>query len=589
MIIVHIAENIVVWITENKMILQWQPPPPLCILIIKFNRNGNFVILPRPLSGVKPKESIHFPTKLPSQRMENNKKVSKAAGAVSGMTLISRIFGMARDLAIAMQFGSSVAADAFFVAFRIPNIQRKILGEGAVSAAFIPVFTDLLNTKGEKAAWEMTANLLNIVFVILVITTCAIFFFSPAVITVFAPGFLDDPEKFALTVKLTQWMAPYLIFIGLASFCMGILNTFNVFALPAAAPVLLNISMILGIFFVSPLMEEPIFGLAVGVLLGGVLQLLVQLPETFRKGFTFVKTFDVKHPEIIKIGKLMVPVMFGLAVYEINMLIDTLLASLLPGGSISYLYYGNRMVQLPLGVFAVALGVAILPMLSRQAANKDFAELKKTLAFGIRFILFITIPATVGLIILRFPIVNALWERGEFLRASTDGTAIALLYYSLGLCAFAGIKVIVPAYYSLQDTKTPVKIGIYSMLLNIVLNLILMGPLQHGGLALATSISALLNVLLLVYFLKKRLGLIGGRLILISTLKLALSSTLMGIQIYYCDLTFYDPLASLGERVFVLLGCIFTGIFTFGFLSYLMKNDELIFLLSLFKNRRRKS
>jgi len=520
--------------------------------------------------------------------MENNKKVSRAAGAVSGMTLLSRVFGMVRDLVIAMQFGSSAAADAFFVAFRIPNMQRKILGEGAVSAAFIPVFTGLLQTRGENTAWEMTANLLNIVFVILVATTLAIFFFSPALITVFAPGFLDDPEKFALTVKLTRWMSPYLIFIGLASFCMGILNTFNVFALPAAAPVLLNISMILGILFVSPLMVEPVLGLAVGVLVGGVLQLGLQLPETFRKGFRFVKTFNVKHPEVIRIAKLMIPVMFGLAVYEFNMLIDTLLASLLPGGSISYLYYGNRLVQLPLGVFAVALGVAILPMLSRQAADKDFVELKKTLSFGIRFVLFITVPATVGLIVLRFPIINVLWERGEFLRASTDGTAIALLYYSLGLCAFAGIKVIVPAYYSLQETKTPVKIGVYSMLLNIVLNVILMGPLQHGGLALATSISALLNVSLLIYFLKKRLGLIGGRLILFSTLKLALSSTLMGILIYFCDQTFYDPMASLGERVLVLTGCIFTGIFSFGFLSYLMKNDELIFLMDLFRNRLRK-
>lgn len=505
------------------------------------------------------------------------------------MTLLSRVFGMVRDLVVAMQFGSSAAADAFFVAFRIPNMQRKILGEGAVSAAFIPVFTDLLKTRGKNAAWEMTANLLNILFVILVTVTLAMVVFSPAVVTVFAPGFLDDPEKFDLTVKLTRWMAPYLIFIGVAAFCMGILNTFQVFALPAAAPVLLNISMILGVLFVSPLMEEPILGLAVGVLVGGVLQFLVQLPATFRKGLRLVKTFKPRHPEIVRIGKLMVPVMFGLAVYEFNMLVDTLLASLLPGGSISYLYYGNRLVQLPLGVFGVALGVAILPMLSQQAANKDFSELKKTLSFGIRFILFITVPATVGLIVLKFPIINVLWERGEFLRASTDGTAIALLYYSLGLCAFCGIKVVVPAFYSLQDTKTPARIGVYSMLLNVVLNVVLMGPLQHGGLALATSISAFFNVLLLIYFLKKRLGLIGGRLILTTTIKLALSSTLMGILIYYCDQAFFDPLAPIGERVLVLTGCIFTGVFSFGVLSYLLKNEELTFLLELFRNRLRKA
>ena len=517
--------------------------------------------------------------------MENNKKVSRAAGAVGGMTLVSRIFGMLRDLVIAMQFGSSAAADAFFVAFRIPNMQRKILGEGAVSAAFIPVFSDLLNTKGEKSAWEMTANLLNILFALLVAVTLAMVVFSPAVVTVFAPGFIDEPEKFALTVKLTRWMAPYLIFIGLAAFSMGILNTFGIFALPAAAPVLLNISMIAGALFISPMMDEPILGLALGVLVGGVLQLLVQLPTTIKKGLRFVRTFKTKNPDIIRVGKLMVPIIFGLAVYEINMLVDTLLASLLPGGSISYLYYGNRLVQLPLGVFGVALGVAILPMLSQQAARNDIAELIKTIAFGIRLILFITIPATIGLIVLRFPIVNTLWERGEFSRVSTDGTTIALLYYSIGLCAFAGIKVIAPAFYSLQDTKTPVRIATGSMLLNIVLNLILMGPLQHGGLALATSISALFNALLLIYFLKKRLGQMGGRLILFSTLKLALSSTLMGIIIYTCNLAWFDPLASLGVKVMVLTGCTFAGIISFGIFSYLMKNEELIFFLNFVKRR----
>ncbi len=521
--------------------------------------------------------------------MEHNKKVSRAAGTVGGMTLVSRVFGLLRDLVIAMKFGASPAADAFFVAFRIPNVQRRILGEGAVSAAFIPVFSDVLNTKGKPAAWEMTANLLNLLFAILVITTAGIIVFSPAVVSVFAPGFLDEPKKFDLTVQLTRWMAPYLIFIGLAAFCMGILNTFKVFALPAAAPVLLNICMIIGALFIAPYMEEPVMGLALGVLAGGVLQLVVQLPATFRQGLTLVKTFNHRHPDVLRIGKLMIPVIFGLAVYELNMLVDTILASLLPGGSISYLYYGNRLVQLPLGIFGVALGVAILPMLAEQAAKKNFAELIDTLSFGIRLILFISVPATVGLIVLRFPIINTLWERGEFLRSTTEGTAIALLYYSIGLCAFAGIKVIAPAFYSLQDTKTPFKVGVYAMLLNIVLNLILMGPLKHGGLALATSLSSLFNALLLIYFLKKRLGKIGGRKILTSTLKLAFSATVMGLAIYFCDQAWFDPLASLGERALVLTGCIFFGVFIFTLLSYLMKNEELIFLVDLCKKRRQPS
>ncbi|MEE9259383.1 MAG: murein biosynthesis integral membrane protein MurJ, partial [Nitrospinaceae bacterium] len=466
------------------------------------------------------------------------------------------------------------------------NMQRRLLGEGAVTAAFIPVFSDVLDKKGKDAAWEMTATLLNIFSAILVVLTLGIMFFAPAVITVFAPGFIDEPEKFDLTVKLTRWMSPYMLFIGLAAFCMGILNVFKVFALPAAAPIFLNISMILAALFLSPQMEDPIMGLAVGVLAGGVLQLLFQLPETLRKGLRFSRSFNWKHPDVVRIARLISPIILGLAAYEINLLVDTLLASLLPGGSISYLYYGNRLVQLPLGIFGVALGVAILPTLSAQAARNEVSELVKTLGFGIRFILFITVPATVGLIVLRFPIINTLWEHGEFLRSTTDGTAIALLYYSIGLCAFAGIKVIAPAYFSLQDTKTPVKIGIWAMILNVVLNVILMGPLKHGGLALATSLSALFNVYLLIHFLRKKLGLMGGRKILSSTLKMAFSATVMGILVHTLSNMFFDPLASLGVRLLVLTGCILAGAASYAILSRLMKSEEWTFLVDLIRKRR---
>lgn len=518
--------------------------------------------------------------------MGNIEKVSQAAGSVSGMTLISRIFGFLRDSVIAMMFGASSAADAFFVAFRIPNMQRKVLGEGAVGAAFIPVFSEVLENQGKKSAWQMTANLFNLLLAALFLVTLIIVVFAPAVVAVFAPGFLEFPEKFEQTVKLTRWMAPYLIFIGVASFFMGILNTFKVFALPAAAPTLLNLAMILSALFISPLMDEPIMGLAIGVLVGGFLQMLILIPATIRQGMKFMGKFDLFNPEVKRIGRLMIPVILGLAVYEVNLLVDTLLASLLPEGSISYLYYGNRLVQLPLGVFAVALGVAILPMLASQAAKKDFKELVQTLSFGIRLILFITIPAAVGMILLRFPIINTLWERGEFTRATTEGTAIALLYYSIGLCAFSGIKVIAPAYYSLQDTKTPAKIAIFSMLINIILNLILMGPLKHGGLALATSISALVNVTLLIHFLRKRMGLIGGRKILFSTLKVTLASVLMGILIFYFNAEFFDPMGPLGMKVFILTIEIALGVGVFCLISYFLKNEELAFIGKLIKNRR---
>ena len=520
--------------------------------------------------------------------MESNQKLGQAASTVGGMTVISRLLGFARDLVIAMQFGATFAADAFFVAFRIPNVQRKVLSEGAISAAFIPVFTETLEQKGKEDAWLMTANLFNILLAVLITSSLALAIFAPYLIIIFAPGFIPNPEKFNLTVLLTQWMAPYFLFIGLAVFCMGILNSYNMFALPAITPAILNICMIIGALIFSPKLDQPILGLAIGVVLGGILQFIIQVPAVLKCGFKFIPSITWKNAEALKVCRLMVPAIFGLAVYELNMLVDTLLASLLPEGSISYLYYGNRLVQLPLGVFGVALGIAILPMLSRQVANKDFSEMIKTISFGTRLILFITIPATIGLIILRFPIINTLWERGEFNRMTTEGTAIALLYYSAGLCAFCGLKIIVPAFYSLQDTKTPVKIGIYSMLLNIILNLILMGPLKHGGLALATSIAALFNVLILIYLLRKRMGLIGGKKILSSVIKLFFVSGIMGITVYYFNINFFNPNAQLTTKLITLFANISIGVLVYIAISRIIQNQELAFLIDLIRNRKKK-
>ena len=517
------------------------------------------------------------------------KTLSKAAGAVSGMTILSRIFGFIRDAFIAMTFGSSTAADAFFVAFRIPNMQRRVLGEGAVSSAFIPVFAEVLAQNGKQAAQELTANIFNILLILLSIASLILFIFSPAVITVFAPGFMDNPEKFKLTVDLTRWMAPYLFFIGLTAFSMGILNSLKVFALPAATPILQNIVMITSMIILVPIMEEPIFGLAIGVVIGGALQVLIQLPLIRRKGYGFKKDLNFKHPEVVKIAKLMGPAIVGLAVYEVNLLVDTLLASTLAEGSISYLYYGNRLVQLPLGVFATALAIVLLPTLSSHAAKGELKNLVKTLSLSIRFILFITIPATIGLIILREPIVNTLWERGAFLHTTTQNTAVALLYYSIGLCAFSGIKIIAPAFYSLQDTKTPAKIGIYSMGLNIILNLILMGPLKHGGLALATSLSALFNVIVLIHYLRKRLGLLEGRKIFNSSIKVSIAAAAMGIITYLSKEFFFSFDDPIKIRIVSLMACISIGMLIYAIISHLFNNEEWQFLLDLKTNKSKES
>ena len=513
------------------------------------------------------------------------KNLSKAVGAVSGMTLLSRIFGFIRDLFIAMSFGSSTAADAFFVAFRIPNMQRRVLGEGAISSAFIPVFSKTLTQKGEEAAQLLTANIFNILLILLSTASFTLFIFSPTVVTIFAPGFLDNPEKFKLTVELTRWMAPYLFFIGLAAFSMGILNSLKSFVLPAVTPITQNISMIVAILFITPKMNEPITGLAIGVLIGGALQVIIQLPSIIKKGYGWGRHLNFKQTEVIKIAKLTGPAIVGLAVYELNIMVDTLLASTLEEGSISYLYYGNRLVQLPLGVFAVAMAVVLLPTLSGHAAKGELKELVKTLNFSIRIILFITIPATIGLIILREPIVNTLWERGEFIHTSTHGTAVALLFYSVGLCAYSGIKIIAPAFYSLQDTKTPAKIGIYSMILNIILNLILMVPLKHGGLALATSLSALFNVIVLIHFLRKRLGLLGGRKILNSSIKMSVAAGVMGIVTYISKELWFNLNDPIEIRIVILLACTSIGMLVYALVSHILKNKEWQFLLNLKRNK----
>ena len=517
--------------------------------------------------------------------MNDQERMTSAAGAVGGATLISRVLGFVRDMIIAQIFGTKMAADAFFVAFRIPNLLRRLLGEGSLTAAVVPVFTEYLTTKDREEAWKLANILLNTFLVILFVTVILGIVSSPVIVRFIAPGFHASVEKYDLTVELTAFMFPYLFFVGMAALTMGMLNSLRVFFIPALGPVFLNISMILAAIFLAPRLEQPVFALAAGVIAGGVLQFFIQVPALIKKGLKYKPTLDFNHPGLIKIGKLMLPSLVGLAVMEINIFVDTLLASLLPEGSVSYLYYGNRLVQFPQGIFAVALGVAILPTLSQQAAKNQMEELKDTVSFGIRLVLFITIPATVGLIVLKGPIINLLFERGEFTHQSTVATAHALFYYAIGLCAFSGVKVIVPAFYSLKDTVSPVKVAVLAMITNIVLNLLLMGPLQHGGLALATSLSSLLNVTLLIFILRKKIGSIKGKTILISVIKLTLASIMMGFLIYWINTSFYDMGANTLLKAGVLFGNIALGIIFYFISSFFLKVEEGKFLINLVKNK----
>lgn len=511
-------------------------------------------------------------------------RVTAAAGVVGGATLISRLLGFARDILLAQLFGAGLAADAFFVALRIPNLFRRFLGEGTLAASFIPVFTGYLERGERQEAWTMANSAAWLVTGFLSACVLAGILGAWWVVSVIAPGF-KDPFKFELTVDLTRLMFPFALFMGLAALQMGILNSLRHFFAPAIGPALFNVSIIASIFILCPIMDPPVLGLAYGVVVGGALQMLVQIPALLRRGFRLSRPKSPIHPGVVRVCRLLGPTVLGIAATQINLFVDTLLASLLPEGSVSYLYYGNRLVQLPVGVFGIAMGIAILPTLSAQAARRELDRLVDTMSFAVRLVLFITVPATVGLIVLRYPIVQTLFERGQFTASSTRGTAFALLFYAVGLCAFSGVKVVVPAFFSMQDTTTPMKIGVISVGLNIVLNLILMGPLKHGGLALATSIASLFNVFALLYILKVRIGRLGGRRILTSSLKLAGASSVMGAASAWMAHRWIGVLATTLERGAVLTVIILAAIVIYTGCSYALKSEELIFLCQTIRKR----
>ncbi|NQT10719.1 MAG: murein biosynthesis integral membrane protein MurJ [Desulfobacteraceae bacterium] len=508
--------------------------------------------------------------------MSENTRVTKAAGVVGAATLLSRLFGFIRDVVIAWFFGAGLSSDAFFVAFRIPNLLRRLFAEGSLSIAFIPVFTEYLTVKGRDEAFKLARAAIWLLSMILAIVAVLGVLLSPVIIKVIAPGFISSPEKFFLTVNLTRIMFPYIFFIGLVALCMGILNSLGHFAAPALAPVFLNIAMICSVFFISPYMSDPVTGLAIGVLIGGVLQLALQIPFLIKKGLYFLQRVKIFHPGLKRIGLLMLPAVFGAAVYQINILVSTLLASLLPEGSVSYLYYADRLVQFPLGIFAIATATAILPSISRQASSGDLEAVKDTFAHAMKLVLFITIPSMVGLIILREPIVALLFKRGVFDSKATQLTAYALLYYGIGLWAFSGVRIVVSTFYALQDTRTPVRMAVISIIANIVLGIILMGPLAHGGLALATSLASMLNFGLLIRALKIKLGSLGLRSIAESACKSVLCAAIMGAVVMVVSI-FMIPSAdgSLHSLFFGLMGTIIIGFLFYGSFSFLIKSPEM--------------
>jgi len=516
--------------------------------------------------------------------MSENERVTKAAGVVGAATLLSRIFGFVRDVVIAWFFGAGFASDAFFVAFRIPNLLRRLFAEGSLSISFIPVFTEYLSGHGKAEAFSMARSAIKLLSVILVLTVVIGILLSPVIVRVIAPGFADSAEKLVLTVNLTRIMFPYIFFIGLVALCMGILNALGHFAAPALAPVFLNLAMIVSVLMIAPHMADPVTGLAIGVLIGGLLQLILQVPFLVRKGVYFWRKSVFIHPGLRRVGRLMLPAVFGAAVYQINILVGTLLASLLPEGSVSYLYYADRLVQFPLGIFAIATATAVLPSLSRQAAIGDMAALKATFGYAVKLVLFITVPAMVGLIVLREPIVSLLFKRGAFDARTVRLTAYGLLFYAVGLWAFSAVRIVVSTFYALQDTKTPVRMAVISVAANIFLGVILMQWLAHGGLALATSLASMLNFGLLMGVLRRRLGGLNWEDVGLSIAKTVFSSAVMGAAVWLAALWIIPAAGGrLMHLLFALIGCIFAGMLCYGAVSVMVKSAEIQAVWSIAK------
>ncbi|MHB8482721.1 MAG: murein biosynthesis integral membrane protein MurJ [Nitrospiria bacterium] len=518
--------------------------------------------------------------------MSETRRITKAAGKIGLATLTSRILGLIRDMVVA-RLGAGLATDAFYVAYRIPNLLRELLAEGSMSAGFIPVFTEYWTTRSKQEAWDLACRVFTLLLGILLIVCTLGIIFSPWIVPVIAPGFTHEGGKLDLTIDLTRIMFPYLLFIGLAALAMGVLNSIRLFGIPALAPAVDNFVIILGIFIFSWFLKDPIIGIAIAVTLGGLVQFLFQLPALYKNGMPFRLNFRVRDPGVKKIFTLILPSLLGLSVAQINLLVNTHLASRLAEGSVTYLYYGIRLIHFPLGIFAIAVATAILPSLSAHAVKQDIEGLKESFSFGLRLVFFIAFPAMIGLIFLRVPIVQLLFQHGDFTFTATQGTATAVLYYALGLWAFAGVRIVVPVFYALQDTKTPVKIAVVSLFANILFSLILMGPLKHGGLALATTLASVLNMCLLLWILRKKIGVLGGIRIFQSHLKVIFSSIGIAVICYWVnDMGIWLMKGESFEKLFYVAVAIFASVASYFALHFWMKGEELQFIWKMLKREK---
>lgn len=423
---------------------------------------------------------------------------------VSGMTLISRVFGFARDTLMAVYFGAGAATDAFYVAYKLPNLLRRVFAEGAFSQAFVPVLAEYKKTKNHQETKDFVASVFGIMAFVLLIVTVLGMVFASGVIWLTAGGFTDDPVKLALTVEMLRITFPYILFISLASLIGGVLNTWGLFSIPSFTPTILNFSFIIFIVLFSHLFNPSVLTLAYATFFGGLFQLLFQLPFLKKIDMLVRPKLDWHNPAVWRVIRLMGPAIFAVSIAQISMVINTIYASFLPSGSISWMYYADRLMEFPTGVLGVALGTILLPSLSKNAGKANREDFSKILDWGIRLCLLLALPATVGLGLLAKQLTMTLFMHGKFTLHDATMTSYALVAYSIGLMGLILVKVLAPGFYANQDIKTPVKIAVFVLCCTQLMNLAFIGPLKHAGLSLSIGLSACLNAACLRYFLIKR-------------------------------------------------------------------------------------
>jgi putative peptidoglycan lipid II flippase len=423
--------------------------------------------------------------------------------AVSSLTMVSRVLGYVRDFFIARVFGAGLLTDAFFVAFKIPNLLRRLFAEGAFSQAFVPILAEYKNRNTLEETRSLVDAVSTVLFVALVVAAALGVALAPLIVYLTAPGFADEPEKFAITVQLLRITFPYIVFISLVALSAGILNTWNRFAVPAITPALLNVAFIVGAAFFAGYFDPPILVLAWAVFAGGVLQLVFQIPFLLKMNLLPRWRLDLSHPGVRRVLLLMAPAAFGVSVSQVSLLLNQIFASFLPTGSVSWLYYADRLMELPAGVLGVAVGTILLPSLSKYHASANPAEYSRLLDWGLRITVVLAVPAAVALAVLALPLIAMLFQYGRFSIEDAWMTRQALVAYSLGLVGMILVKILAPGFYARQNVRTPVKIGLVTLVATQLMNLALVGPLRHAGLALAIGLGACLNAGLLYFYLRR--------------------------------------------------------------------------------------